>query len=302
MHETVQAIHADLQAIEAQQGLLRRDEQFLARAHALDRLTHRVLEQIENVQYVHGYHPYLAQIAQRAAQLRQQLMTINVHFFQRLRATLAASRATGATLRHMITTYVGEDVTAPTQEFLDTDDLDVFINGVLDIDEAPEETRAIQSGMIGYYPTPARVILALVKHARLQAKDVLYDLGSGLGRVAMLVGLLTPAQVRGIEFEPAYCAYAQARAHSLRLEHVRFVNGDAREATYHDGTVFFLYTPFTGRVLQAVLDRLKVEAQTRPLTLAAYGGCIRDLGQQPWLQPTVRQEFAYDTLAFFSSR
>jgi SAM-dependent methyltransferase len=130
---------------------------------------------------------------------------------------------------------------------------------------------------------------------------VFYDLGSGLGRVALLAGLLTNAQVRGIEFEPAYCAYAQERAHNLNLSRVTFRNGDAREADYTDGTFFFLYTPFIGRVLQAVLARLETEARTRPITIAAYGACTRDVAQQPWLQPTVQRAFEYDTLALFRS-
>jgi len=119
--------------------------------------------------------------------------------------------------------------------------------------------------------------------------------------VALLVGLLTDAQVRGIEFEPAYCAYAQERAHSLNLSRVTFHNVDAREADYTDGTFFFLYTPFTGRILQAVLARLETEARTHPITIATYGACTRDVAQQTWLRPVVEQEFEYDTLALFTN-
>jgi len=90
-------------------------------------------------------------------------------------------------------------------------------------------------------------------------------------------------------------------AHRLRLSRVTFLNVDAREADYTDGTVFFLYTPFTGHLLQAVLARLHTAASTHPITIAAYGACTRDVAQQAWLQPTVQQEFAYDTLALFSS-
>jgi len=156
--------------------------------------------------------------------------------------------------------------------------------------------------MIAYYPTPARVIFALIAHAHLRAHDVFYDLGAGLGRVALMVGLLTAAQARGIEYEPAYCAYAQQRAHSLNLPQVTFLNVDSRQADYMDGTVFFLYTPFTGSLLQAVLARLHTEVQTRPITIATYGACTRDVAQQPWLQLGVQQVFAHDTLALFTSR
>ena len=36
-----------------------------------------------------------------------------------------------------------------------------------------------------------------------------------------------------------------------------------RQGDYADGTAFFLYTPFEGRMLQDVLERLKGEAQKR---------------------------------------
>jgi SAM-dependent methyltransferase len=144
--------------------------------------------------------------------------------------------------------------------------------------------------VIGYQPTPARVIFALVAHAHLSAHDVFYDLGAGLGRVALLVGLLTDAQARGIEFEPAYCAYAQERAHSLNLSRVTFLNVDAREANYTDGTFFFLYTPFTGRILQAVL----ATRNRGPYPSHHYCrvcACTSDVARQPWLRPVVEQAF-----------
>jgi SAM-dependent methyltransferase len=195
--------------------------------------------------------------------------------------------------------YVGAAAQTPTA--FDNTYLDVFLNGVLDIGMTPAETTPLLPEMIGYYPTPAHVILALIEQARLSAHDVFYDLGAGLGRVALLVGLLTAAQVKGVEFEPAYCAYAQQRAHNLHLRRVTFINADARAVDYADGSVFFLYTPFTGRLLQEVLVKLRAEACTRTISIATYGACTRDVMQQPWLQPTVQQTFTHDTLAFFSS-
>jgi hypothetical protein len=227
------------------------------------------------------------------------LDAVNARLFGRLRQEIAAAATPAPLLRQMCATYVGEAATQLTA--LDLDYLDVFFNGVLGLDEPPEETRTLLPEMIAYYPTPARVILALIEYARLSTDDVFYDLGAGLGRVAMLVGLLTPARVKGIEFEPAYCTYATQRAHSLRLSRVSFVNTDARLAEYTDGTCFFLYTPFTGRLLQTVLLQLRAEARTRPLLIATYGACSRDVAQQRWVRLAWQQTFTYDTLAVFVS-
>lgn len=300
LQDTVQEIHAYLQEI-AQQETLWIETNFVERVHALDTITMRILERIENIQYVHGYHAELASLYQRGTQLWQRLEAVNAPLFERLRGQLRAGAAAGTTLRQLCETYVGGVPPEPAWQDLEADYLDVFINGVLGIAYPPAETRDLHPGMIGYYPTPARVIFTLIEYAHLTADDVFYDLGSGLGRVALLVGLVTAAQARGIEYEPAYCAYAQERAETLCLSQVSFLNVDAREADYTEGTVFFLYTPFTGRLLQTVLAKLAAEAHTRPITLATYGACTRDVAQQSWLQPTVQQSFAHDTLALFTS-
>jgi len=298
LHNTVQEIHADLHRLEQQDTLLV-EANFVERVQALDRLALRVLERIENVQYVHGYHKELASLYRRAERLWQRLEAVNAQLFRRLREQLVAGLPTGPLLRQMCDTYVGHAAPEPTA--FDLDDLDVFLNGVLGIDGIPEETKTRHPEMIAYHPTPARVIFALIEHAHFTAADVFYDLGSGLGRVALLVGLLTAAHVKGVEFEPAYCAYAQQRAASLHLRQVTFLNVDARQADYTDGTVFFMYTPFTGRLLQAVLARLHREARHRPITLATYGACTREAARQSWLRPTVCGAFAHDILTLFTS-
>jgi hypothetical protein len=297
--DLILTLQAELQGLE-QQETLEIEANFFERVRALDVLVLRILERIENVQYAYGYDAELARLYQRAERLWQRLDAVNTQLFRRLRAQLVTGTPTGPLLRQMCETYVGDAAPEPTA--FDFDYLDVFLNGVLGIDGTPEETKTRLPEMIAYHPTPARVILALIEHASLGAHDVFYDLGSGLGRVALLVGLLTAARVKGVEFEPAYYAYARQRAHNLRLSQVTFLNVDARAADYTDGTVFYLYTPFTGRLLQEVLARLQSGARTHPITLATYGACTRDVGQQRWLQPTVQQTFAHDTLAFFASR
>jgi hypothetical protein len=299
LHDTIAAIQADLDRIE-QQGTLWVEANFVARVEALDELALRVLERIENVQYVYGYNAALATLYHRAERLWQGLEAVHIRLLHRLRAQLVTQSAPGPWLRQMWETYVGE--AAHASSAFDSTYLDIFLNGVLGLDGMPAETKPLLPEMIGYYPTPAHVILALIEHARLSANDVFYDLGAGLGRVVLLVGLLTAARARGIEFEPAYCAYAQQCTHSLRLSRVTFYNVDARTADYTDGTVFFLYTPFTGRLLQEVLAKLQHEAHSRPIMLATYGACTRDVMQQHWLQLTAQQTFGHDTLAFFCSR
>jgi hypothetical protein len=299
LDDTIVTIETTLARLEQRQTLW--DEgNFVERVHALDTLVLQILERIENVQYVYGYQATLAPVSQRAERLWQRLNVVQTQLVQRLRQRLITHPCPGVLLPQLWETYVGE--AAQDSTVFDMTYLDVFLNGILGIDTRPEETHGLLPEMIAYYPTPAPVILALIEHAQLNASDVFYDLGSGLGRVALLVGLLTAAQAKGIEFEPAYCTYAQHLARELCLSHVTFYNADARHCDYADGTVFFLYTPFTGRLLQDVLARLRAVAHTRPITIATYGACTRDVSQQPWVQLTVQQTFPPDTLALFRSR
>ena len=300
VYKTVEAMQTTLHTLE-QDETLWHAVNFVPRVYALDQLSFHVLEHIENVQYVHGYNAYLARLYQRAEQLWQRLEQVNQQLFQRLRDQLRTTADRGALLQQLRATYVGPSDLPLTWEDLDADYLDIFINGVLGIARPPEETRPLQSGMIGYHPTPARAIFTLVELLHLKATDVFYDLGAGLGLVALLVGLLTPAQARGIEFEPAYWAYAQQRAEDLCLRRVAFQNADAREAAYTDGSVFFLYTPFTGQMMSTVLARLHAEARTRPITIATYGACTSVAEQQAWLTRTAQRIFVHDTLALFQS-
>jgi hypothetical protein len=278
-HSVTEEIQGILNAIEQNELLLDRTR-FAERFEALETIEFQILDRIENVMYVHGHQTDLALLYRRAVQHWERLTAINERLFQCLRDELVASLNPAATMRQQISTYAGSGT---VRDPVGYDDLDVLINGVFGIDTEPEETRPLRAGMIGYQATPARFILDLVERVPLGPDDIFYDLGSGLGRVTLLVALLTAAQVRGIEYDPGHCAYAQRCALHLPVPRVRFINADAREAELADGTVFFIYTPFRGDLLQAVLDRLKREAHRRPMTLATYGPCTLDVAQLDWL-------------------
>ena len=128
---------------------------------------------------------------------------------------------------------------------------------------------------------------------------VFYDIGSGLGQVSTLTHLLSGVQAKGVEVELAYCDYARRCARGLNLSQVEFINVDAREADYSDGTVFFLYTPFEGRMLERVLERLKHESRKRRIQLYTYGPCTRQVARQRWLERVDQNGNHVNRLAIF---
>jgi trans-aconitate methyltransferase len=137
--------------------------------------------------------------------------------------------------------------------------------------------------MLFYQPTPVRHILQLITSSALSEADTLVDLGSGLGHVPLLASIFTGAQSFGIEIEAAYVASAQECAQSLCLSRVRFIQQDARTADLSSGTVFYLYTPFTGSILSHVLGKLRHESTYRQIRICTFGPCTSVVAKEPWL-------------------
>jgi len=125
--------------------------------------------------------------------------------------------------------------------------------------------------------------LSLLKALVSDRKTFFFDLGSGLGQVAILVNLLAGITVKGIEFEPAFCDYASDCAADLNLSNVTFINVDARKADYSEGTIFFMYTPFKGEILEDVLELLRKESLRRKIKIITYGPCTAQVAVQSWL-------------------
>ena len=132
--------------------------------------------------------------------------------------------------------------------------------------EIPLDDPSLPRGCVPYLPCPVASILDAIDQAQVTCNDVFVDVGSGLGRAAMLVHLKTGARCIGLEIQPALARIAQGRADALGLSRMQFLQGDAAELVrFIVGTVFFLYCPFGGARLQHFLDGLEVVANTRPI-------------------------------------
>ena len=180
------------------------------------------------------------------------------------------------------------------------DHRDEILAGVLRLAE-PGATRITPtSEMVFYQPTPARHIVELIERTRLGEDDVLVDLGSGLGHVPIVAAMCTSARTVGIEIEPAYVECARRAAESLNVRRATFVEADATRASLDEGTVFHLYTPFSGGMLRAVLDALRERARTREIRLSTLGPCTRTVAGERWLEPEGAP--SVDGISIFRSR
>ena len=168
------------------------------------------------------------------------------------------------------------------------DVLDDLIAGILPIPE-PGELEGNSAEQVFYQPTPVRHVLDMIDRTRLTPEDVLVDFGSGLGQLCILASLLSGARTIGIEIQTAYVESSRQCARNLGLkDSVSFEDSDARQADISAGTVFHLYTPFTGSILRSVLDNLRVQAGRQPIRVSTLGPCTAVVATEVWLKPQMQ--------------
>jgi hypothetical protein len=159
---------------------------------------------------------------------------------------------------------------------------DQWLDTVLGIGELPDDGPELPRGCVPYLPCPVDVLLRIVDQAPIRGSDVFVDVGSGLGRAAMLVHLLTGAGAIGLEVQTPLALASRGIAARLRRYRVACVNGDATALTgfITIGSVFLLYCPFGGDRLAKVLADLESIARTRTLCICAVH---LPLPPCPWL-------------------
>lgn len=224
-----------------------------------------------------------ARMHQRTKAIQTKLEAINSELYQSIRIEIKRGMPPHRVLE-WIRAWACPDKIGSSAHGLAYDHLDELVSGILQLREPGETHIPLGPEMVFYQPTPVRHILQLIAVSALCETDVLVDLGSGLGHVPLLVSMLTGAQSFGVEVEPSYVASAQECAQGLGLRRVRFMQQDAREADLSGGTVFYLYSPFTGSILAHVLDRLQKESAHRPIKICTLGPCTSIVAQEPWLK------------------
>ena len=277
---------------------LYKEKNFNKRIEAIDSLEFQVIDQMEELLRKTPQPDTLIWLKSRAEKAMSELEEIDNNLFKKLQANIRVDGCAGKEFKNMVNEYF--DLSLHPQEPA-YDNLDIFINRLLPFQSMPEQTKDLEPEMVFYQKTPARIVFELAEKAHFTKDDVFFDLGSGLGQVAILVNLLTGAKVKGVEFEPAFCEYAGDCAAWLNLSNVTFVNADARKADYSEGTVFFMYTPFKGEILEEVLEILRKESQLRKIKIITYGPCTAQVVLQSWLDFAPPKDDSIYKLGIFNS-
>ena len=103
-----------------------------------------------------------------------------------------------------------------------------------------------------YVPTPQSVVDAMLQLADVKTNDVVYDLGSGDGRIVITAAKQYGAHGVGVEIDPELVKRATADAAAAGVsDRVQFVNQNLFTADLSQATVVTLY------LLQSINERLR---------------------------------------------
>jgi ribosomal protein L11 methylase PrmA len=104
-----------------------------------------------------------------------------------------------------------------------------------------QETGTLRRPDVIYVPTPPEVVDAMLKVAKVTAKDTVYDLGCGDGRI-VIAAVKQGAKGIGIDIDPERIKEAEANAETQGVKgKVTFKNADLFETNISDASVVTLY-------------------------------------------------------------
>jgi SAM-dependent methyltransferase len=155
-------------------------------------------------------------------------------------------------------------------------------------------SRAQGRSDIQFPPSPPEVVAAMLKLAGVTKTDVVYDLGSGDGRIPITAAKMFGARGVGIEIDPDLVKHAREDAQSQSVsDRVRFVQQDLFTADIGEATVVTIYLlPSLNARLLPKLNR-ELKPGTRVVSQSFdFGGpkpkAMVDVGGRPvylWVVP-----------------
>ncbi|BAY14600.1 hypothetical protein NIES21_03570 [Anabaenopsis circularis NIES-21] len=126
--------------------------------------------------------------------------------------------------------------------------------------EAPTTTQPQERpGDVPYVPTPQPVVDAMLQVAKVGKNDILYDLGSGDGRIVVTAAQKYGTRGVGIDINPERIQEANANAQKAGVtDRVQFRQQDLFQTDLSEATVITLYLlPEVNQKLRPELLKLK---------------------------------------------
>jgi len=95
---------------------------------------------------------------------------------------------------------------------------------------------------VPYEPSPPEVVKTMLDLARVDSNDLVYDLGSGDGRIVIMAAQDFGARGVGVDIDPKRIAEASANARSAGVvDRVQFIEGDLFTTDFSRASVVTLF-------------------------------------------------------------
>lgn len=136
-----------------------------------------------------------------------------------------------------------------------------------------DEVGLAAAGRANYLPSPWRVLARILDPVEITPRDVFMDFGCGMGLVLLEAAERYPfRRVIGVDIVPQFTEAARngvaRNLHRLQCRDIEVITADAAQYEVpNDVTVAYLYDPFFGSVLDAVISNLIASVDRSPRTL-----------------------------------
>ncbi len=178
-------------------------------------------------------------------------------------------------------------------------ELEYLLNEVPEINQ---KERLYEGAGAGVQSSYATTVLAL-RYLNLAKGSRFVDLGSGYGRIGLVVGLMRPdLQFTGYEFVKERVEIAnKASAHFSLDKHVHFVAQDLSDPNFKipDAEAYYIFDSFTEGSYAVIMAKLQEISLHRRVTVVTKGNAKLWMKNKFWSEP---QEFSDGNLCFFRSR
>jgi 2-polyprenyl-3-methyl-5-hydroxy-6-metoxy-1,4-benzoquinol methylase len=125
---------------------------------------------------------------------------------------------------------------------------------------AQAQPRRSQAPDVIFVPTPQEVVDEMLRLANVKKGDVLYDLGSGDGRIPVTAAKKFGVRAVGIDIDPERIQEANENAKRNGVTSlVKFRNEDLFQADFHEATVVTLYLlpDLNVKLMPRLMEQLK---------------------------------------------
>src|SRR5678816_2183533 len=126
--------------------------------------------------------------------------------------------------------------------------------------------QPLRSPDVIFVPTPQEVVDAMLKLAKVTKNDVIYDLGSGDGRIPITAAKTYGARAVGIDIDPQRIREANESLKAAGVgDRVKFLNQDLFTTDISEATVVTLY----------LLSLIHISEPTRLLSISYAVFCLK---------------------------